>query len=542
MPELAFDRKYLRSLPVYLRHDDFIDGDVDRVRRYLVRHMSEKLKVPDPNDSSKRINIGQQMWNIRNERLANDNLCEPILMHWLAFLTQEISHTDALSEEPWSEFFENLDGFNTPHDVFVREVFEKYLGYGRVGILVEGPADVAEGADEAQAAGERSYATLFESYEIPVCEYWKTGPDRGKVKEVVFILDSMQSEDSSSRDTKVRRYWQETAGAKPRVQEYRVPGYIFDDVFGTTRPEQSVKKWAESREWVPLGNETEIDLDCIPVVIIGDGPRDSILYSSVVPKNRELLNKKSAKDTIDYYQAFKRLAFFGVDPSQAGAWNEALAAFFKEADGKMQEVEAGNPESLTNDIDNIKREAFLDGLLRAALRHQLMTKQVQSVDSKREDNNTLEKFLGSVVDIVERGFNDVVRFMWHFETGSEADDEIVRVTIGRDFKIAFTESELAEQSILVAWLRDFGPAGEKAYAEIVATKLLEQRFAASDREAEDTLKKELADAIRQAAEEGLDKFRRPLRDEGGGEEDDEELVNPQGRLQISSAIADSASA
>jgi hypothetical protein len=316
MQQLRFGASYLKNLSTYLRHADFIDGDVERVRKYLVRHMTEMataiIKTPDGGSAQ----MGQLAWQIRNERLANNNLCEPIMMQWLAFLTQEINKQD-LEGDPWDTIFTDIDGFGTPLDIFVRWLCWHYLSLGQVGVLIEGPESTADNLSEAKARGERSYAAIFEPWLILKAERFKQmGPMRGKLSELILLIDSEDGTDNS-RNMIVRRFWIEEQGQKYKSAIYKIKGHILDDTSGLSGPIGAQGKWAKDINVEMQGAELQGEFDEIPFILLGEGPReDSVLYS-VVPKNREHLNKKSAKDSIDYYQAFQARGVLRYRPGRS---------------------------------------------------------------------------------------------------------------------------------------------------------------------------------------------------------------------------------
>lgn len=484
---------YLKNLSRYLRHDDFIDGDVDAVRKYLVPHLSEesnaKVKLPD----GTHVAMGSAAWKIRNDRLENKNLCEPILMQWLAYLTQKVT-TTGLEGADWEQILGDIDGEGTPLTIFKRYLDWDYLGYGRVGVLVEGPAEVAENATDALLRGERAYAQKFEPWLILKADKFKNmGPKRGQLREVVLLVDSVEGE-NQKRNMLVRRLWIEEQGQNYRSQLLELKGHILDEVNGATGPISRDNPWHKPIDIVEEGEIVEGSFDKIPFVIFGDSPRlDSVIYTAV-SANKSHMNKSSAKDTIDYYQSSQRVMFAGVDKEALKMWNESMALMTDNENAKLHVVAAGDPTSLSAGIERLERDALLDGLLRVAQRYQLMTAQTQSAESKREDNATFVNYLGYVVDVMQSGMTEVIELIYRFERNSEPRD--MSVTIGKDFRIAATDEELTERALLMSWLREFGQPGREATGHLIATSLLEQRIAVfGDEGSAENLLQELANAI-----------------------------------------------
>ena len=501
MPETekhSLSRDYLEKLPVYLEHEDFILGKPRHVRKYLVRHYSEYSSAVVNTPDGKQSTVGSVAWDTRNKILANNNLCEPILMQWLAFLSQEVTHK--LEGEPWDTILADMDGDGTSLEKFIRDEHWAYLGKGHFGVLIEGPSSVADDPVQAKLNGERSYATLYEPWLICIEEYFKEmGPKRGKLKELGLIVGSTKGEDNT-RKMIVRRYWIDNQGEKYKWREYTVDKHVLDSVDGTLETLSGHSTWGEELDFEPMGEEAEGPFTDIPFVTAGHGPDDDSVLANVVPKNREHLNKKSQKDIIDGYQSHKRVAVSGADPEELVQWNSNIVANFSNPDAKVHVVEGGDPVSLEKELDKLERDAMLEGLLRVAQRHQLMTKAQQSADSKREDSKTMEEYLGYVTDVIQDATHRVLWFMHKFENKTIENPEF-NLSLGRDFSIAFTEEELAEQALMVSWTYDYPKAGREMKAHILRTKWLEMRIASTEEESEAELKSRIGDELLLEAKE-----------------------------------------
>lgn len=483
--------EYIRNLPTYLRHDDFIDGQVERVEKYLIPHMAESSTSPVKAPNGQTLTAGQAMWGVRRQRLANENFCNPILTYYLSFLAKDLTYSDALAGDDWSDIRSDVDGFGSKLKMFVRDLAWSGLGYGYVGCLVEGTESTSQGREEARARGERSFAMLYQPWAILSTERFREmGPKRGKFKDV-WLLEGVTREGKDPVSI-LRRFWIENQGGNYKSQRFATKAELVK-VDGTFTSATAAGSYKKEIELEPLAPAVDGAFDSIPFEVFGTGPIDSVIYG-VVPRNREHLNKKSAYDAANYYQCFQRIAGFGIDPDELKAWNESLMAFFSNPQGRIDVIEAGNPTALREDLDNIKRDAFLEGLQRTASMHQMMTKQIQSADAKREDNNAFIEYLNHLADQLESFANSIVGWLWRFETSSEPD-ESVSIKLNRDFTFAPTQGELADIALLVSWLREYGQPGREVIANIVASKVQELRLPADNKNTEEQLKKELADGV-----------------------------------------------
>lgn len=488
--QFQFSKEFLRTVHLYLRHDDFIDGQAESVVKYLVPHLSEKSQAVHkdfPNTT-----VGALGYGVRTERLENDNFCDSVLMFWLAYLSKEVTRKEQVAKsEVWEPILTDLDGEGLGLKTFIRHAFWDFLGYGRFACLVEGPMQVAPDAEGARAAGERSYATPIEPWRVCKLERFKEfGPKKGKIREVAYIESAGKENDGEFMI--VRRFWIESQGDNYQSERLKIKGNIFSQVTGKVPANDT---WAEPRQAISFDGATG-GFDEIPFVVLGSGPKeDSVLYS-VVPKNREHLNKKSAFDMTLYNQAFQQKFFFGVDPDQATHLTERNGVFFREEAGSVTVVEPVDPTASQTDLDNIKRDGILKGIVRVAQQHQLMTKAVTSADSKREDNRAFEEYLEYVAERVEKCMNEIMFHLHRFEFS--ADPVVGEYELGFDkkFRAIPTDQELLEDQQLFGMLQGFNQAGREVQAEMIVSKIASLRVESEDRETAEQLKADLKTKIR----------------------------------------------
>lgn len=501
--KFSYSKQFLKQLHVFLRHDDFIDGQPETVEKYLVRHQSENSKAVDPESKA---SVGQTSWHIRTELLENDNICDTVLSYWLAYLSTDITKKPVHETPIWKSILADLDGEGMDHKSFVRHLDWDYLGYGQCGVLVEGPASTAERGTDAQARGERTYATAWEPWRICRIERFKdAGPMKGKLSDLALI-ESHHSAPGGESYTIVRRFWIEGQSQKYKSAHYKVKGDIFADVDG--------KKPAQKKHYEPLGAELVGDvvdgsLDEIPFVLIGKGPKeDSVLYA-VVPKNRELLNKKSWRDMVLLNQGFDRLFGFGIRPEEIKFITERNVVLVENVDASIDRIGAADPAALEVECDNVKRDGILKGTLRVAQQQQLMTRQQASGDSKREDKESFIEYLEYVSERIQSGLNEIMKFLFWFETGSKPEEGTFELTIEKDFSSIPTDQEIQEDTLVYGMCDDFPMVGRKIKAELLATKVLTRKLSANSRESEDAMKQQFVKDLRA---EALQEPKNPMAD------------------------------
>lgn len=499
-------KDFIRNLPVYLRHDDFIDGQVERVEKYLIPHQTERSTKLGKTPSGDQVEVGSLMLSIRKERLENENFCNPILTYHLSYLAQNLTFSDALQADQWEEMLENIDGRGTGLKAFIADLVWAFISYGYVGCLVEGSARKEEGAVEARERGERSLAMIYEPWNILKLERF---PEAGKYRFQIsdlWLLESVEGEDND-QVSHVRRFWIDSQGSNYKSQRHTLAGNVLL-VDGTAKSSDSAFRYKTGFDIKSSEPEVTGAFPKIPFETFGSGPIDSVIYT-VVPRNRSYLNKKSAYDSTNYYQCFQRIAAFGIAPEELSAWAENLMAAFPNSDGKMQVVEAGNPVALKQDLDDIKRDAYLDGLLRSTLLHQMATKQQQSAESKTEDKSTFLESTNATLDALQKFTSDVLAWLWRFETSKDPNLGEVAVSFIRDFGKTKTEGELAEINLLISWLERFGgEAGLEAIGLILKSKFQKLELTVGENEDEGTVKDEIGSRILEAVKSnpGLRRF------------------------------------
>lgn len=487
MARFTFSDTYLNNLITIKKHRDFIDGRVDKVKKYLVRHSVEYSQNLITNGNNKGRAFGNVLFQARLDHLANRNLCEPILVGWLAAITRETMISDELiANEDFKNILYNLDGTRKSIETLIRDTFWEYGGVGLVGVLVEAPLVVATTQEEARERGERSIATIFKAEYILAIERFKNqGRMLGELKRIVLYLDG---DDESMR---LREYSIENQGDTFRVKDFtlKIKNVLLntDGTSGTLNTTDL--KEVEEMDVV----ETDGNFDRIPFIIIGEDPGESIIRN-IVEQNYEYLNKKSQYDTINRNQCFKRILGIGIQPEEIELWNESVMATTSRSDAKIQTIEPGDPIALEKDLANIERNCYLEGFMRHGARYQLATGQTESAETKREDKLTWFNYLNYVADLLERAANDVIKLLAHYEN-IELQEVSEPLKISREFDNVVTQEQLNRADMLYRMADDFGEAGGKAKARIFNSMLAEIRLLPEEGKTEEEIKADIQQEI-----------------------------------------------
>lgn len=488
----TFSPEYLENLVTTKKHRDFIDGRKKKVEKYLVRYNVEYSQTRLEKGHLKGQIFGDILYQTRVKHLANRNMCEPILVGWLANLTREMSLSKELAEnEKLADIMANVNGKNQDLKKFSRDLFWEYLAVGLVGVLVESPLEKEESEINAITRGERSKATLFKSEYIISWERFKEqGGNMGALKEVVLY----RTHDGEA--LYLKRYFIEEGG-KYQSQDIKVKtktNIILESDGNAIPGVYTDYKELEMEE----GEIAQGDLDYIPFFILGESCTESVIRN-IVEQNEEYLNKKSQYDTINRNQTFKRLLAVGLTAEDIEVWNESVIVATPKTEAKIQEIEAGDPVALEKDLESIEKNCYLEGFLKFNARYQLATAQVESAESKKEDKQTWHDYLNYIADLAEDVLNGIVDAIAEFES-AQLEQNKKNVTISREFDSIISQEELNRMELLYSKLNDFGEAGRKAKAEIVCAALAELKFIPEADLSEEEKKTELWKAIREEAQ------------------------------------------
>lgn len=437
--------EYIEFITTYLAINDFVNGSIKSVRDYLRRYDTESPDTPQ----------GKRAWQSRLNRLYNKNLCEPPLLVHLAHLSQEIEFKSKPSDH-MAEIIADVDGLGTNLKNFARGIIWEYLKLGRVGVLIDAPAEVAPNKVQAIANGERCYFEIYPATKIRDWEVIEKGSERGYFKKLVLQLPPViKSESGKNKKIKEVRY------EKLLMFEYSptlnadgttTPGYTFSELicneegplfdYVTGSAESMPDEYAGQRNYT-VDKAGSVVGSHIPFVIMGQSPLESIL-KDVWELNYAALNLNSTLTNIIYYQAFQRILLSGVTEDEAKYLAENIAALAKSPDAKVWTIEPGNPDAAFRELANIENQARRRGMLE---NHQLLnedSKESPSAESKAKDMLARGRYYHYVIDLLTDTLNRIFDFAAQFEGEEESPD----VVIGRDFGLEDPAAEQSERALL----------------------------------------------------------------------------------------------
>lgn len=459
--------EFTHYLPTYLAINDFVNGSRAAVAKYLIPYATESASTKG----------GSAAFSTRLKRLYNKNLCEPPLVIHLGHLSQEIE-VDGINEKSalWP-IHEDMTGLGSKLKNFYRDLMWQYLQLGRCGVLIDGPAVVANSKTGAIASGERSYCTIFKAHQIRDWEIYDSGPMRGKFKRVV--LQQTPWIDPKDKKKYDRVYVMESTESKDQAGQYtyavtwkklqdKNEGCLLDYVNGAM--ETTPDDYAGDREYEIL-DAGAIGLEEIPFVIMGEGPRESVI-SSVLELNQATLNLNSTLTNIIYHQGFQRLLFAGVSEEEIRWLSENIGSVTTNDKAQVFTIPAGDPTAAFREIANLENRARRTALIE---NNSLMSEEslaAVSAESKAKDSIGRRKYYDYVIDIFEDKLTQVFRYIALFEGET---DPIHRVTIKREYGLENAQEEIQQDGLAFSQAAQVGAL--EVQKEILARYIRKQPLA-----------------------------------------------------------------
>lgn len=454
-PELLCEKEF------YLKIRDFENGRTHKVSKYLKRYDSE----------SARVKGGTKAFESRLARLYNKNFIKPYLFLHLGHLSQDVT-LNVPEGETWDAIKQDSNRYGLSYKSMAREMIIDYMLEGRCGVLVDGPPAVGPTLKDAKARKERSWQVLYEAKDILYWEFF-TDPERmGELKELV-LRDKLIERDE--------KYYQ-------RIRRFETVGDVvrFEVLEAEKNQEILGPFWDDAQDFV-IKDGGELQIDRIPFVFFGQGQRDAF-FSSIVDLNDAHLNRGSVRSNIVYNQGFQRVVFFGVTEQEIARVGEWLATAIKSKDGKVEIVPAGDPVAATDELASIENYITRAGKMEW---NQLSddTRQVQSADSKRLDQNGRKALYDYVLDSLEEVLTKVYRLHALFEG---ADTKAISVRIEREYGLEDETVTMLDEQQLFDWAGQMNvPSVRKELMKLKASRI---KWAPSKKETrEDVLERLIKD-------------------------------------------------
>jgi hypothetical protein len=413
--KVKYHQSYIDGKDTWELVDNFVDGRIKNVKKYLIPYPSERLTTDDAIKSF----LG------RTERLQNKNLCKPILDIHLSHLSQGITWGNIDSNPKLNPIIIDATGFRIPAKRMVRNFLYEFIKLGRAGMLVDAPKSAnAESELQEQILNQKSYEVVYSAAEIYNFEYFTEGLRRGKLKQI-YLKEPPRIDEKGDSFDRIRKF---------SIEEN-------ESVFTVTILERKPTTNKDGM-WQVI-EQFPGTLEEIPFVMIGDGAPDSVL-KDVAHLNMINLNKQSTKDNIMYYQEHQRVMGTGIKPEELAVWNERTVATVSNENARLHVVNAGSTDNLTDDIANNEERATKIGLFQL---NQLAedTRQVQSAESKQKDMVARRKFYDDTLDLIEETFNEIFRFHALFEGVGSIESNI---KIAREYGLDDPEEERADNLVI----------------------------------------------------------------------------------------------
>ena len=202
----------------------------------------------------------------------------------------------------------------------------------------------------------------------------------------------------------------------------------------------------------------ESDLPVVPFVKFGRGKRDSAIRR-VLGLDKAALNINSMRTNVNYRAGKTTSIVWGAESDGFKALNDGqvYVSSVPADQTRVDTIPSGDPTSIALEFEAVQSLARRIGLRQFKQVHNDLTKQVQSADSKAKDQQALEHYYSSVVDMFEGGFAVLFEFCALFLNveASEEDLATIQVSIGRDFGLGDSEHDLSKMLLLWNWAGEF---------------------------------------------------------------------------------------
>ncbi len=393
-----FKQNYLS----WQRFQDFFNGDNEQIKKYLHRYALEDNSID-----------GKKAWEQRLGRSYYVNFCEPIISIWISLLFKKPANISQVLDVFTEDELENIDGNNTPLDLFIRNFATEYLKYGKAFMFVDAPTGQSRSAEEDEELGLRPYGEIWTPLEVPDWEIETINAvNRGEFNAIHQQFIRIPPRQSLSEEPRLELIRRE---AKMTEQGYTVTIYkAMNEQISTSNmtPEmlfalglQPETAWVQDGEPIVIPEITEIPAVC------GD---DRSWLKEVQPLCERYYNLDSNHDNIIYFQGYARIAI---------ATNQTLASIMPASESTMMrlpegatvtQITAEDPTASEKNRADIRNMIFRVGLNQP---RQLdgSSQQVQSAETIREEREFTLALAKETVSDIENLVNQFVGYWAMFK-------------------------------------------------------------------------------------------------------------------------------
>jgi hypothetical protein len=408
-----FKQNYLS----WQKYEDFFNGDNETIKKYLHRYALEDNSVD-----------GKKAWEQRLGRSYYVNFCEPIISIWISLLFKKPANISQILDVFTEEELENIDGNNTPLDLFIRNFATQYLKYGKAFMFVDAPQGQSQSAEQDAELGLRPYGEIWTPLEVPDWEIETINAvNRGEFTAVHQQFIRIPPRASLSEQPRLELIRRE---AKLTDQGYQITIYkAQNEQLSTSNmtPEMLFALGLQPETaWVQDGEPVLIpEINQIPLVE-GD---DRSWLKEVQPLCERYYNLDSNHDNIIYFQGYARIAI---------ATNQTLASIMPASESTMMrlpegatvtQITAEDPTASEKNRADIRNMIFRVGLNQP---RQLdgSSQQVQSAETIREEREFTLALAKETVSDIENLVNQFVEYWAMFKRRSDYEGKI---ELNKDF-------------------------------------------------------------------------------------------------------------
>lgn len=386
---------------------DLYDGDHRIVSRpqYLWMHELEySTAVATATET-----VGQRLRRIRTERSRYFNLMEPIVGNWTSFAFGNAAQLDAETEDLLGDEREDVDGYGTSLDDFIKDdIGVAYFRDGTAILAADAPATLGNSRAEQRDIGFRPYLEVLPALSV---KDWQLADQRGRGRYTLLRqeYDLIAPREDLTSEPKKLTY----------CKRYRLTDgvclvaiYLLDD--GQWKPEGEV----------PLSDFTEIPISATF--------RNPSWVKEIAQQQLVLHNELSCYFNLLNSQCFQRTYVSGQMGERHQIAVSEYSVVVLPENTTVQTVEpadtTAHKDAVLGAIDRMYRIAFnrTRGLASDS-------KEAPSENTLREMNVELIKLLQQAVGNVESLLNQGLRHYALFKLGAEKGAKFTgKATLSRD--------------------------------------------------------------------------------------------------------------
>lgn len=411
---------YVANIHKFVEIDDFVDGDNKAVAPYLIPYASETVDDPE----------ARKAWQSRVNRLCHENDCEPILSVHLSHLEQVVNFGALVDNPKMGAILIDATGYEDSGQEVFGQALDGFLRHGRVGVLVEGDAAVAEDRDTAEFTGERSYQIVYSARDILYWAHFHKGPRKGQLREVL-----LRDQPIDGHHGYVRFFFADGSDMNTEAP-------FTKQVLQGDKLDMPLKLNGEDITMKVVEQVTG-GLSSIPFVLIGKGIEQSILKLPA-QYSKGLLNDRSARDNVNYRQGFQKIVMAGVRADQVKYMSEQTVVCISDPAATVTALPPGEVSGLQDVIVAKETKLRRQGMKQV---HALVadgSKDVQSAESKGMDNQTLVKFYDKVLNLFQRKLTKIYQLHAEYE-GFPGE---VTISIPRNYNLEDPAAKRSDRAVV----------------------------------------------------------------------------------------------